>query len=86
MISKDVKVEIKEGLNGGTVALFIQEASQFDSSIYLQYGNRKINAKSIMGMMTLNVAQGEEISVSADGADETKALSSIEKYLCCAQA
>jgi catabolite repression HPr-like protein len=85
MIIKDMKVGIKEGLNVGTVALFIQEASRFDSSIYLHHGNKKINAKSIMGMMTLNVASGEEISVSADGADEGIALSSIEKYLCCAQ-
>lgn len=85
MITKDMKVERKDGLNVSTVALFIQEASQFDSSIYLQYGSKKINAKSIMGMMTLNVASGENISVSADGADEEAALSNIEKYLCCAQ-
>lgn len=85
MISKDMKVKIKDGLNVATVAMFIQEASQFDSSIYLQYNNKKINAKSIMGMMTLDVASGEEISVSIDGADEEAALSGIEKYLCCAQ-
>ena len=85
MISKDMKVGIKGGLNVGTVALFIQEASQFDSAIYLQYGNKKINAKSIMGMMTLDIATGEEISVLADGKDESDALTSIEKYLCCAQ-
>lgn len=85
MISKDMKVEIKGGLNVSTVALFIQQASQFDSVIYLQYGNKKINAKSIMGMMTLDIATGEEISVSADGNDESDALNSIENYLCCAQ-
>ena len=80
MISKDMVVKIKDGLNVGTVALFIQEASQFDSSIYLEYDNKKVNAKSIMGMMTLNVESGEEISVSADGEDEDAALNSIEKY------
>ncbi|MDY5576557.1 MAG: HPr family phosphocarrier protein [Lachnospiraceae bacterium] len=85
MISKDMVVKIKDGLNVGTVALFIQEASQFDSSIYLEYDNKKVNAKSIMGMMTLNVESGEEISVSADGEDEDAALNSIEKYLCCVQ-
>lgn len=84
MIMKEMKVEIKDGLNVGTVALFIQEASQFDSAIYLEYGDKKVNAKSIMGMMTLNIASGEEISVSADGKDENAAISSIEKYLCCA--
>lgn len=83
MVMKEMKVEIKDGLNVGTVALFIQEASQFDSAIYLKYGNKKVNAKSIMGMMSLNIASGEEISVSADGTDECMAITSIEKYLCC---
>ena len=85
MISKDMVIKIKDSLNVCTVALFIQEASQFDSSIYLEYDNKKVNAKSIMGMMTLNVESGEEISVSADGEDEDAALNSIEKYLCCVQ-
>ena len=83
MVKKDMKVEIKDGLNVGTVALFIQKASQFDSAIYLKYGDKKVNAKSIMGMMSLNIASGEQISVSADGKDESVALSSIEIYLCC---
>ena len=83
MVKKDMKVEIKDGLNVGTVALFIQKASPFDSAIYLKYGDKKVNAKSIMGMMSLNIASGEQISVSADGKDESVALSSIEKYLCC---
>lgn len=83
MVKKDMKIEIKDGLNVGTVALFIQKASQFDSAIYLKYGDKRVNAKSIMGMMSLNIATGEEISVSADGKDESVALSSIEKYLCC---
>lgn len=83
MVKKDMKVEIKDGLNVGTVALFIQKASQFDSAIYLRYGDKKVNAKSIMGMMSLNIASGEQISVSADGKDERVALSSIEQYLCC---
>lgn len=82
MIVKDMKVAIKDGLNVGTVALFIQEASQFDSAIYLEYGTKKVNAKSIMGMMTLDIAAGEKISVTADGADESAAISSIEQYLC----
>ena len=66
MIARDMMVNVKDGLNVGTVALFIQEASQFDSSIYLEYGSKKVNAKSIMGMMTLNIAAGENILVTAD--------------------
>ena len=85
MIAKDMMVNVKDGLNVGTVALFIQEASQFDSSIYLEYCSKKVNAKSIMGMMTLNIAAGENILVTADGNDEGAAISGIEKYLCCEQ-
>lgn len=85
MVVKDMQVKIKEGLNVGTVALFIQKASQFNSSIYLEYGNKKINAKSIMGMMTLDIPNGEEISVLAEGDDESDAISSIESYLCAAK-
>ena len=81
MVKKDMKVEIKDGLNVGTVALFIQKASQFDSAIYLKYGDKKVNAKSIMGMMTLGIAAGENVTVSAEGKDETEAIQSIEEYL-----
>lgn len=67
------------------MALFIQAASQFSSSIYLTYGDKKVNAKSIMGMMTLDVEKGEGVSVQADGIDENDAISRIEQYLCCVQ-
>ena len=81
MIARDMMVNVKDGLNVGTVALFIQEASQFDSSIYLEYGSKKVNAKSIMGMMTLDLPVGEQVVVTADGVDEEKAVNDIEKYL-----
>ena len=81
MISKNMKIEIKSGLEPRPVAVFVQVASQFDSSIYVEYGNKKVNAKSIMGMMSLGLAAGEDVIVLADGNDETEAISSIEKYL-----
>ena len=63
------------------IAELVQVACQFDSNIVLENDNRKINAKSIMGMMGLGLATGEEIQIMADGADEEIALDSIEKYL-----
>jgi len=81
MVKKDMKVEIKDGLNVGTVALFIQKASQFDSAIYLKYGDKKVNAKSIMGMMTLDLGPGAQVQVSIDGDDESAAIEKIEAYL-----
>ena len=81
MIARDMMVNVKDGLNVGTVALFLQEASQFDSSIYLEYGSKKVNAKSIMGMMTLGLDMGDSIEVSTNGTDEEKAMEAIVEYL-----
>ena len=61
--------------------MLVQVASQFDSEIYIENGNKRVNAKSIMGMMTLGLDTGEEIIVSASGADEEIAMEKIENYL-----
>ncbi len=63
------------------VALFVQVASQFESNIYVEMQDKKVNAKSIMGMMSLGVLEGEDITISADGSDEEKAITELEKYL-----
>ena len=84
MVTKNMTIEIKTGLEARPVALFVQVASQFDSSIYVEYENKKVNAKSIMGMMTLGLAAGERVTVQADGTDEAAAIARIEEYLSCA--
>lgn len=81
MIQKKMTINISTGLEARPVAVFVQVASQFDSSIYVEVGTKKVNAKSIMGMMTLGLDVGEKVVVSADGADEEKAIAEIEKYL-----
>ena len=81
MIKKTMTVQLQSGLEARPVALLVQVASQYDSSIYVEADNKKVNAKSIMGMMTLALAPGEEVVVSADGADEEQAIQSIEQYL-----
>lgn len=81
MVTKDMIIEIKNGLAARPVALFVQVASQFDSSIYVEYENKKVNAKSIMGMMALGLNTGEKVKVSAEGNDEEDAISKIEEYL-----
>ncbi len=81
MITKTIKIQIPTGLEARPVAVFVQVASQFDSSIYVEVGTKKVNAKSIMGMMTLGLDAGEEVTVSATGSDEEKAIAEIEKYL-----
>ena len=63
------------------MAVLVQVANQYNSSIYVESGNKKVNAKSIMGMMTLGLDAGEEITLSANGDDENAAMESIEQYL-----
>ena len=61
--------------------MLVQVASQYVSNIYLESEERKVNAKSIMGMMSLGLDTGESVTVSVDGADEEEAMKSIEEYL-----
>ena len=81
MIRKPVTIKISNGLEVRPIAMLVQVASQFDSEIYIENGNKRVNAKSIMGMMTLGLDTGEEIIVSASGADEEIAMEKIENYL-----
>ena len=81
MITKDMTIEISTGLEARLVAVFVQVASQFESSIYVQHDNKRVNAKSIMGMMTLGLPVGENITVSAEGTDEEEAIKEIGNYL-----
>ena len=80
MITKRIRIQIKNGLEARPVAVLVQVASQFDSSIYVECGDKKVNAKSIMGMMALGLDAGEEVVVSADGDDESNAMADIEKF------
>ena len=81
MTKKTITIELASGLEARPVAMLVQIASQFDSQIYLETQNVRVNAKSIMGMMTLGLNAGEAVTVSADGVDEEKAIGEIEKYL-----
>ena len=81
MIKKPITIQIPSGLEARPVALLVQVASQFESDIYVESEQKRVNAKSIMGMMTLGLDAGEEITLSANGEDEEAAMSSIEKYL-----
>ena len=81
IISKDITIKIPSGLEAEPIAMLVQVACQYDSSIYIQMQDKKINAKSIMGMMSLEIIEGETVTVVADGSDEAEALDNIEKYL-----
>lgn len=81
MISKSITISIPTGLEARPVALLVQVASQYESRIYVEIEEKKVNAKSIMGMMSLGIAEGEDVTIIADGADEEKAVADITQYL-----
>ena len=66
MITKKIKIQLKNGLEARPVAVLVQVASQYDSRIYVECENKKVNAKSIMGLMSLGLSAGEEVVVSME--------------------
>lgn len=86
MITKKIQIQLQNGLEARPVAVLVQVASQYNSSIYVECDDRKVNAKSIMGMMTLGLTAGEEVVISANGDDEQTAMDDIVKYLSTANA
>lgn len=81
MIKKPITINLSTGLEARPVAQLVQVASQFISEIYVEIGKKRVNAKSIMGMMTLSIAPGEEVTIITKGVDEEEAMNKIEEYL-----
>ena len=81
MIKKSITVKIPNGLEARPVAVLVQVASQYESAVYVESDDKRVNAKSIMGMMTLGLNEGESVTISAEGADEKEAMQGIEQYL-----
>ncbi len=79
MVTKTMVVA--NGLEGRTVASLVQIASRYKSSVNIEVENKKVNAKSIMGMMSLGIAKGEKINVVATGEDEQEALENVETFV-----
>ena len=69
MIKKPITIQIPSGLEARPVALLVQVASQYESDIHVECGDKKVNAKSIMGMMTLGLVAGENVNVIVEGSD-----------------
>ena len=81
MIKKPITIQISSGLEARPIAMLVQVASQFESEIYVESGKKKVNAKSVMGMVTLGLDTGENVTITVSGADESEAMSQIEGYL-----
>ncbi|KGP72886.1 HPr family phosphocarrier protein [Pontibacillus yanchengensis] len=81
MLERSVTVELKTGLQARPAALFVQEANRFNSDIFLEKEGKRVNAKSIMGLMSLAVGSGEEIRLQAEGNDEAEALDKLISFV-----
>lgn len=77
MVEREVVVKLKTGLQARPAAFFVQTANQFSSDVFIEHAGRKINAKSIMGIMSLAIANGKTIKIIAEGSDEEKAVSEL---------
>ncbi len=80
MIETPVVVRQEKGLDGRPIALLVQEASQYASKVYIKVEDKSINAKSIMGMMSLSLSEGEEVTIFTEGEDEEKAAEGIKTF------
>jgi len=81
MIKKQVKINLKTGLHARPAALFVQEANKYSSDIFIEKEEKKVNAKSIMGIMSLAINSGSEILIIADGNDEEEAVKKLTELV-----
>ena len=81
MFNKEVVVRCESGLNNRQATYFVQKANEFESSIWLESDTRKMNAKSLLGIMSLGIVTGSSIKLSAVGSDAEAAVNALESLL-----
>lgn len=81
LIERSVKVELETGLQARPAAQFVQEANRYSANIFLDKDGKKVNAKSIMGLMSLAITKGEDIVLIGDGADEEMAVDHLVSFV-----
>ena len=81
MVKEVMKLEFKNGLEARPAALFVQIASKYESHISIVVNEKSVNAKSIMGMMSLGAIKGQNIEIIADGEDEEEAVAALLRFL-----
>lgn len=81
MFKQVMKLELKNGLEARPAALFVQMASKYESHISVIVNEKQVNAKSIMGMMSLGTIKGQNIEIIAEGEDEEEAVNALIHFL-----
>ena len=80
-MKKTVELQMGAGMEARPIALMVQTANQFSSHIYLEMDQKRVNAKSIMGMMSLVLTNGATVTINAEGTDEVEAVNALERFL-----
>lgn len=81
MVSNNVTVQNSVGLHARPATFFIQKANEFKSSIWVEKEDRRVNAKSLLGVLSLGIVKGAEISIIADGSDEEEAVKTLVELI-----
>ncbi len=81
MYNKEVLVRCESGLHNRQATYFVQKANEFDSNIWLESENRKMNAKSLLGIMSMGIITGATVNLSAQGVDAESAVAALEELL-----
>lgn len=81
MYSKEILVRCESGLHNKQATYFVQKANEFSSMIWLESGSRKMNAKSLLGIMSLGIITGTRVTLLAEGADAEAAVTALEALL-----
>ena len=81
MFNKEIVVRCESGLHNKQVTYFVQKANEYKSSVWLENDNRKMNAKSLLGIMSLGIVTGAVVTLSAVGNDAEAAVNALEQLL-----
>jgi phosphocarrier protein len=81
MISKEVLINNQVGLHARPATFFIQKANEFKSSIWVEKDERRVNAKSLLGVLSLGIVKGTTITLIADGSDQEEAIETLSKLI-----
>ena len=81
MISKEVVINNQVGLHARPATFFIQKANDFKSSIWVEKEDRRVNAKSLLGVLSLGIVKGTVVTLIADGADEDEAIATLSALI-----
>ncbi len=81
MITKEVVINNQVGLHARPATFFIQKANEFKSSIWVEKEERRVNAKSLLGVLSLGIVKGTPITIIADGSDEDEAIATLSALI-----